>query len=120
MPDGRSLLTLSEDNRWCLWDRGSGRPLTPRVLMYLPGAARGMFLTPDGSRLMLDGLDVLSLIDLSSVQANLGTIDEAKLLAELSSGRTIEGGSVVNLTSEQWLGRWREYGQLRPLWNSEP
>ncbi len=114
--DGRWIFALSDDNRFCLWDRTTGRPLMPRVLRYAnQGPSNALYLTPDGKRAVLTGFPALALYDLTTFPGNLGTPEEAILRAELLSGRTIQSGSTVNLTSDEWLQRWKRYGRLVPI-----
>jgi WD40 repeat protein len=40
--------------------------------------------------------------------------EEALLWAELLSNSRINGGSIVNLTRDEWLDRWHKYRQLHP------
>jgi hypothetical protein len=116
VPGGRSILAMSDDNRSCLWERATGRPLTPRMMRYMNhGGYHVMCVTPDGTRAVLAGFPNLQLLDLTSLPSDFGTPAEAILRAELLSSRTIQSGNVVNLTSDEWLQQWKRYDRLVPI-----
>ena len=60
-------------------------------------------------------LEVMVECDTGRKRAGVETPQEAVRKAELNSGRTIQSGSVVNLTSEQWMERWKKGKELPKL-----
>jgi hypothetical protein len=75
-------------------------------------------VSSDGRRVACGGfMKALSVFHLDDrlTPRNLSP-DELCSWGEIVSGQSVEdGGGVTNLTSEEWLKRWREYRQRPPL-----
>ncbi len=101
-------MTASRDRTTCVWDRQTGRPVTP----YLPfrGDVWCSLVTPDGRYAVLAGaaryVEAWSLSDLDAEKEM--PVADLCLSAEVLSGNRLERGTDTGLTSAAWLDRWRE------------
>jgi WD40 repeat protein len=106
-PDGRWVVTASLDGTAAVWDWRTGKPVLPPI--PLPGKALDLAITPDGRHLLVGGfvtsITNVSLADLDT--AGLPDFASACTWAELLSGQRLDAGGVLNLTADEWLGRWR-------------
>jgi WD40 repeat protein len=114
-PNGRWVLTASNDRTLRVWEWRTGKPLTPPLA--LSGFGWSLDVTPEGSHAVVGGfgkaLNVFHLGDLSA--RNELDADDLCTWAELSSGQWVhERGGVTNLTAEEWLERWREFRRRHP------
>jgi WD40 repeat protein/tetratricopeptide (TPR) repeat protein len=113
-PLGRWLLTASRAARLQWWDAEGGQPLSP-PLRYR-AAIHQVVVTPDGRRAIGPTSEgELTFSDCSWLQqARTSSPELARALAEAASGRKVVGGGVANLTSTEWMERWRSLGKNEP------
>ena len=121
-PDGRWLLTVGRDFTGGrapaqIWEWKTGKPAAPP--RYLSGwAGRQILVTPDGSRAAVAGLasslDVFDLADLREPERNRLASASLRTWGEIVSGRRVQESGSVNLTSEEWLQRWRAFRKRYP------
>jgi WD40 repeat protein len=113
-PDGRWLITTSLDRKVRVWERRTGKLALPAFA--LDGMGWQLEISPDGRYAVVGGSSSnLNVVDLGEL-AITTTEDQPTtlLLGELASGRTLRQDAVINLTSEEWLDRWRRYRQIVP------
>ncbi len=105
-------MAVSIDNAVQLWEWKTGKPLTPRKLIRSAWGSQ-LRMTPDGRRAVLgrlpdNRLNVLDIQALVSESATDDPPDRLRSITELISGKKIVGGSsVVILTTDEWVERWR-------------
>ena len=64
-PDGRSVLSVSDDATARAWDWRTGKPVTPPV--PIKGESRSLVITPDGKHAVIGEFqNELTVIDLSA------------------------------------------------------
>jgi WD40 repeat protein len=120
-PDSRWVVTASIDGTARVWETRTGRALTPPLSLsgtgQQPTLAMNLCLSNDGRRVAVGNLGVslvvFNLDDLYS-QTELDPA-ETRTWSELLANQRIQGGSqVVNLTSAEWLERWRAFRGRHP------
>jgi WD40 repeat protein/tetratricopeptide (TPR) repeat protein len=116
-PDGRWLFTASRDGTGRIWEARTGKPVG--LPWLFGGSPYEVRVTPDGRRLLVAGnLDAVYVPDLEELSPPAdGALEEDALLAlaELIAGQTVHPmGGVVNLTSAEWLDRWRHFRRAHP------
>ncbi len=107
-PDGKSVATLTSEMRVYLW-RVRDRQWSMKP-MVVPKQTQELLFSPDSHYLVTMGFSNVSrVLDLSSFDGS-SELDLAyvKMLGELISAKSI-GDSFANLTSAEWLERWRVY-----------
>lgn len=112
-PDGRWIAAASRSGNVAVWDRETGRPAL--VPFHIGGTDKPrLAVTPDQSQLLISGhgkgIHAVSLSDFAPEH----DVD-LRLLGEIASNQTIEKSGVVNLTTKQWLDRWKRYRKARPV-----
>jgi WD40 repeat protein len=119
-PDGRWIVTSSRDSTARVWSAASGKPLSPPYAVDY--GSRELLISPDGSRAILCGGKLYGL-DLSSL-AETDSLDAAaprlRLGSEVVSGQRIHDASLANLTSQEWLQRWRQLRHEAALRPTDP
>ena len=113
-PDGRHVLSASDDGVLKIWEWRTGKPVCPPLA--LGGAGLSLAVTPDGRRVACGGfMKVLPVFHLGDWLAPpmLGP-DDLCVWGEIVSGQRIEDGGVTNLTAEEWLQRWRDFRGRHP------
>jgi WD40 repeat protein len=108
--DGRWVITASAAGRVLVLDADSGKPVTPPLLVR--GMALNVALTPDGSRVLVAGVaGVVFAFDLRELTTpDEVDVNDLCLLSELVFGQHLrDGGSLENLSREEWLQRWRAF-----------
>src|SRR5262249_35628649 len=124
-PDGRRALTTCRDGTGRVWDVPTAKPLTPPLSLGPPTAACAAQVTEKGLAVFahwrLNRHDtaipevppaVFRLDDVAAA-GPLGP-DDWLLFGEVVSGKSVSGGGLVNLTGEEWLGRWRRWRAAHP------
>jgi WD40 repeat protein len=114
-PDGRHVLSASDDGALKVWEWRTGKPVCPPLA--LGGTALSLAVTPDGRRVAAGGhmrdLLMFNLADRLAPPAL--DPDDLCLWGEVLSRQRVEdGGGVINLTAEEWLGRWQEFRRRHP------
>jgi serine/threonine protein kinase/WD40 repeat protein len=114
-PDGRHVLSVSDEEALKIWEWRTGKLVCPPV--PIEGVVLTLAMAPDGRRVACGGfmkeLPVFSLDD-RLAPAPLEP-DDLCVWGEIVSGQRIEaGGGVTNLTSEEWLERWRAFRRRHP------
>ena len=76
-----------------------------------------LVVTPDGETILAAGrlsnaraFGLTWVPDFASVETR-----QLRLASELAAGKTIERGSLVPLTSQQWIERWEQYTADYPI-----
>ena len=106
-PDGRWVLSASDDGTARVWDWRTGKPVTPPLT--IDGEPMSLAVTPDGKHAVVGGFqDALAVLDLGELAPADVDPDALCLRAELLAGQRLhEGGGTVNLSADEWLDRWR-------------
>jgi WD40 repeat protein len=122
-PDGRWVFTCVSSWQGRVWECPSGKPVTP--LQFFGSQQGGVLVTTPDGRFLLDyGARDLQVRDVSYLN-NVGHTgwddDDLCVWAELlSSQRLVEGGAATNLTTAEWIGRWRQFRSAHPDWPPFP
>jgi WD40 repeat protein len=113
-PDGRHMLSASDDGVLNTWEWRTGKPVGPPLA--LGGAGLSLAVAPDGRRVVCGGfMKELPVFHLDWLTPAPLPPDDLCLWGEIVSGQRIEdGGGVTNLTAEEWLGRWRDFRRRYP------
>lgn len=110
-PDGNWLLTACRDGAVRIWERRTGQLIAPRFIVG--GQAFTVDVTADGNYAVVGSLDdrihVLSLAALN--QPLCGDVDKLCTLAEIVSGSALSQGMLRDLSSAEWLQRFRDLQQ---------
>lgn len=112
-PDGRWLFTIGRDGKGRVWEWRAGKPAGP--LLSFPANMTQIptltaFFTPNGRRLVCAGaglFDVEGLIH--SETGDLPKSDRLRLGMLLAGQKIGANSNLVNLTSSEWLGEWRQF-----------
>ncbi len=115
--DGRWLLTAGREGAARVWQRSNGKPVTPPLWVF--GPAHQALFTPDAHRAVVAGLSPYvysyALTDLDEPPGKRLSEDDLRTLGELVSGQALHAeGGAVNLTSAEWLDRWRHFRAAHP------
>lgn len=112
---GQRILTLSnEDRRLRVWQTLTGQPLTPPMRLFVLNSL-SLTLSSNERRAFISGTGGLSSIDVTSLTSELATPAEVRLRAELATSQSIQAGGLVNLSTEEWMNRWRSLDTLPAL-----
>src|SRR5262249_59682437 len=100
-PDGRWVLSASDDGTARAWDWRTGKPVTPPLT--IKGRPMSLVVTPDGKHAVVGGfLDALTVLDLGELAPDDDDADADAICrqAELLAGQQFhEGGGPVNLAA---------------------
>lgn len=114
------LFTASRDFSMRFWDTGTGLPATPSLAVA--GWPYFGELVPDSNRAIVSTGRSLLIVDgpdLKRARTQLLDNESLRLFGELVSGRQLhERGGVNNLTSDEWLQRWRTFRNANPNYQS--
>jgi WD40 repeat protein/serine/threonine protein kinase len=114
-PDARHVLSPGRDHVLRVWEWRTGKPVCPPLA--LGGQGITLALTPDGSQVAIGGFfDALPVFHVEDwlTPAPLEP-DDLCVWGEIESGQRVEeGGGVTNLTTEDWLERWRAFRERHP------
>jgi WD40 repeat protein/tRNA A-37 threonylcarbamoyl transferase component Bud32 len=112
-PNGRWLFTCGRDKTARVWEWATGKLVAPPI--RLPGEAYEIRVTPDCRTAVVAGrmpaLYLLDLCDLDLLDPKPyeHSVYDLRLFAEVLSGQAItQGGGLLNLTTDEWVRRWRE------------
>jgi len=118
---GAWVVTTGDDALLRFWDWRSGHRIASSRLLT---CREGSFVaTPDGAFAIVGGrpksplLNEFHIIDLQDTEMPDDLdhpLADLQMLAELVSGRRIHAGGLVNLTSPEWLERWRTLREKHP------
>jgi hypothetical protein len=114
-PNGRWVLTGSDDGILRIWDWRTGKPVAPA--RSTGGMVLSLAVTPDSHYAVVGGfMDALRVFHLGELSQRLEfDADDLCTWAELVCGQRVqEGGGVTNLTAEEWLQRWRDFRRRHP------
>jgi len=112
----RLVITVSHEATARVSEAATGRLVAPPFL--LSGMGLTVSLTPD-ERFALVGTGLAKGIDILPLHPLVGQYPlsdgDLCLMAEILAGRSVhEGGGILNLTTEEWLGRWNEFHRRHP------
>ncbi len=114
-PEGRWILT-ADSLSLRAWDWRTGMEVIPPRL--LASEISQLLVNKEGNYVLTGGISALQIFDLEDLavsegrELNLGSL---RLYGEILSGQTIhKGGGVANLSSDEWLLRWREFRREHP------
>ena len=113
-PDGR--FAINADARGLqMWDAREGNPVTP-LCPTATGEIPSLDISSDGRWALIGGdADQFAVIDLKMLTETAQGSPEVELRwAELVSNTRVNGSTIVNLTSTEWLERWRQYRLEHP------
>ncbi|MHB9048253.1 MAG: WD40 repeat domain-containing serine/threonine protein kinase [Pirellulales bacterium] len=121
LPRGDWVLTSGRDGMMRAWEWQTGKALAPP--WRFPGFGYQVLATPDGRRAVVAGralwlrVPVLYAYDLATLsepgQDELD-FESLRLWGEVLSGRRVQEGGTVNLTTAEWLERWGQFRARRP------
>lgn len=130
LPGTPWVATGDTGGNYQIWDPRSGTLVAPPF--HFPGTPPRMqrmiweaALFDEGRSVVLANFDGRSLpvIDLGALYPG-GTemLDEegSLLLAELVAGARLDGGGIVKLTKDEWMGRWQELRKRYPAYHRFP
>jgi serine/threonine protein kinase/WD40 repeat protein len=117
-PDGRFAVTTgrSAASKLHVWELTTGRLVAPKIPLPL-NAIAALAVSPTGSRVVAASPFVGSMgrVDLSRLLAVPEmSIEDYRLLGEVTSGQRIEQGDESGLTQEQWLRQLKLFNQKHP------
>src|SRR5262249_18515298 len=110
-PDGRWVLSVSDDGTARAWDWRTGKPGTPPLTFG--GNPMCLAVAPDGQPTVVGGFGgALAVLDLGELARAEADPNGLCLRAELLAGQRLhEGGGTVNLSAAEWLDRWRAFAR---------
>jgi WD40 repeat protein len=113
-PDGRFAINANARGLQ-VWDARDGYPVSP-LCPTASGALPSLDISSDGRWALISGdADQFGVIDLQMLtETAQGSPDVNLRWAELISNSRVNGAAIVNLTSSEWLERWRQYRQQHP------
>jgi WD40 repeat protein len=110
--DGHWVFTSAKDGTVQSWDRATGKPIGTR--WFVQKQAYDLALTPDDAYLLVSGdfgsIRIFPLADY--VSGPPSSLPSTTLLTwgELLSSQAVhKGGGIVNLTTDEWLDRWKRF-----------
>jgi WD40 repeat protein/predicted Ser/Thr protein kinase len=120
-PDERWVVTASRDGTARAWSRHTGKPVTPPWSLGNGGGVWNALITPDGHYAVLAGsAAALTAVDLSDLRAGEDLdLNDLCVLGEILSGQRLQEGDVEGLTTQDWLGRWRDFRERHPDFGSQ-
>jgi WD40 repeat protein len=117
LADGWRVMTTDRDATARLWESTTGKLIGP-VRSLSSSSPFQLLLVPDGSHGIVAGraryIDILNLSSLTRSYGNRLDLPSLRLLGEVLSGRRIEEGGSVNLTSQEWFQRWQLFRDKWP------
>jgi len=113
-PDGAFVVTAARDFTARVWEWHTGKPVTPPL--SISGVGIRVITTPDGKHAIVSGMgSFIDIFNLGDLYRNELELDDLCALGEILCGQRIhEGGGVVNLTTDEWLDRWKRLDDRRP------
>jgi WD40 repeat protein len=104
-PDGRRLITASEDRTARVWDRATGEPLTPPLKH--PRAVLRAYFSPDGNQAITVAED--GIVRSWSVRPDERPVATLVLLAQVLAGKRVdEKYGVLPLDGNELRSAWTE------------
>jgi WD40 repeat protein len=105
-PDGRTVVTASEDGTARLWEATSGKPIGPPILHQW--AINAVAFSPDGSSVLTGSDDKTA--QLWKVPAALrGEVDQITLWTQVITGMELDSyGAIHVLATQDWRARYRD------------
>ena len=113
------VVSSKKPQQWIqIYDWPSGRPVSPRITTPVCAVLTDLWTSPDGrfAAMMAPELGLV-MLDLSNYH-NDPILDlspaDAKLLAEINAGATIENARIVRLDGVKWIERWNDFRSRHP------
>jgi len=113
------VVSSKKPQQWIqIYDWPSGRPVSPRITPPVCAVLTDLWTSPDGrfAAMMAPELGLV-MLDLSSYHDDPTrglTPADAKLLAEINAGATIENARIVRLGGVKWIERWNDFRSRHP------
>ncbi len=106
-PDGKTVITGSEDGTARLWDASTGRPLGPPLTHQ--GAVRAVAFSPDGKTVITGSRDGTARLWDVATELLPDDLERVANWVEVLTGLTLdETGSIQILDNAAWLRAPRE------------
>jgi WD40 repeat protein len=115
-PDSRRVVTFGFD-RYQVWDLPTGLPMTSPIKLRGNSLNNHIEISPpDGHWLALSGSGAaVSIVDLTQLMTPaVQSPEEALSWCELLSNSRINGATMVDLTINEWIERWRRCKSRHP------
>ncbi len=120
-PDGRWILACGTHQAVRVWEFATGHPVTPKYSLASDTddwaiTGQHLAITPTGMRAYAGGhsssIHTLSLRRL--VEPGSFATEDYVLQSEMAAGQRVERGGLVQLSTEEWLNRFREFHEQHP------
>ena len=113
------VVSSKKPQQWIqIYDWPSGRPVSPRITPPVCAVLTDLWTSPDGrfAAMMAPELGLV-MLDLSSYHDDTTrglTNADAKLLAEINAGATVENARIVRLGGVKWIKHWNDFRSRHP------
>ena len=114
-PNSRQIVSLSDDYQMQVWDANVGcvalRPITT------PFESANVIITPDSRYAIVSGgTKQVVVIDLKELMLPTQlTHQRLALISQLLSNKTIVDDNIEQLSSEQWLEKWKQFSSQQQI-----
>jgi eukaryotic-like serine/threonine-protein kinase len=114
--DNKWAITVGRDNSQSVWDCAGGMRVMPSV--GLSGEGLQLLFTPDKKRVITPGWSpFVHIFDLSELACDENAQSDGNWRlpwAEIISGRQVKKNGTINLSTEEWHRRWRQFNNSFP------
>ncbi len=110
-PDSNFIVTLGRDNQLRVWNANDGslalRPFS------VPAGSSQLVISPDSRYVIAAGGDI-RVTDLGELQSEPQLdLETARQISEILANKTISGGALVTLSTDEWKSKWQKFSTQR-------